>query len=55
MIYEEYSVLKELDHPNILKVYSLIESTNYVSLETEYFKDGTFKAYLKEKKRLSEE
>jgi len=46
LINDEYNILREIDHPNVLKAFSIIESTNYVSLETEYFKDGTLKNYL---------
>lgn len=26
----EYDILKEMDHPNILKIYEIFEETNYL-------------------------
>ncbi len=35
-LYAELEVLKELDHPNILKLYEYYETTSKIFLITEY-------------------
>jgi len=57
MLRSEYNILKDLDHPNIIKVHEIIE--NEVKNETymimEYFEGKTISKYAQENKDLSME
>ncbi|MFA9374685.1 MAG: serine/threonine-protein kinase PknK, partial [Poseidonibacter sp.] len=48
-LYNEYSLLKESIHSNIIKVYELVENNGKTHLVKEYFKAQTLDDYLKNK------
>ena len=52
---EEISILKKLNHPNILKIYGFIETNNQLLIKMEYIKYGTLKHWIKNKDKISEE
>ena len=52
---EEMSILKKLNHPNIVKFYGLIETNNQLLIKMEYIKYGTLKHWIKNKENISEE
>ena len=54
-IEREINILKKLRHPNILHLYSIIETEKQILLITEYIKGQELFQYILLKKRLSEE
>ena len=52
---EEISILKKLDHENIVKFYGHIETTNQLLIKLEYIKYGTLSQWMKKNKKVSEE
>lgn len=53
-VYREVSLLRALDHPNILKLIDVYESTHHIFLITELAPEGELFDYLFEQKSLSE-
>lgn len=55
-IREEIVILKQLDHPNILKFYDYFETTNYIFIIMEYISKTTLRTFLTlNKNHISEE
>ena len=52
---EEISILKKLDHQNIVKFYGQIETTNQLLIKMEYIKYGNLNQWMKKHKKISEE
>ncbi len=52
---KEISILRTIEHENIIKLYSVYESQNYVHLILEYVKGGELFRKIKERKTHSEE
>lgn len=50
----EIVILKHLDHPNIVRLYDVLNTANNVYIITEYCKDGTLDELLKREKHLPE-
>ena len=51
---EEISILKKLNHDNIVKFYGYIETNSKLLIEMEYIKYGTLSGWMKENKNISE-
>ena len=51
----EISILKDVNHPNIIKLIDIKESSNNVYIITEYCNGGTLEEYLDKYKKFSEE
>jgi len=51
---EEVSILKKLNHNNIVKFYGYIETNNQLLIETEYIKYGTLSRWMKDHHKISE-
>ena len=51
---EEISILKKLEHENIVKFYGYIETNNQLLIEMEYIKYGTLGKWMKEKRKITE-
>ena len=54
-IKEEISILKKLNHPNIVKFYGFLETNNQLLVKMEYIKHGTLKQWMKTREKISEE
>ena len=56
LIKREIGILQKINHPNIVKLYDVARTSNYLYMFLEYCKDGDLKEYLlkKEDKTLSE-
>ena len=54
-IKEEISILKKLNHPNIVKFYGFLEANNQLLVKMEFIKHGTLKNWMKNKEKISEE
>ena len=52
---EEISILKKLDHENIVKFYGHMETSNQFLIKMEYIKYGTLSQWMKKHKKISEE
>ena len=52
---EEISILKKLDHQNIVKFYGYYETNNQLLIKMEYIKYGTLSRWMKEKRKIKEE
>ena len=52
---EEISILKKLDHRNIVKFYGYSETNNQLLIKMEYIKYGTLSRWMKEKRKIKEE
>ena len=50
----EYGILKNLDHPNIVKIYEMIESTKAMCLVTEYCNNGALIDIVSDNRRVPE-
>ena len=52
----EITILKKIDHPNVIKLYDVIEDKKSIMLAMEYIPGGSLKDYLKRKsnKKISE-
>jgi calcium-dependent protein kinase len=51
-VYNEYKVLKNLDHPNIVDVYEIFDELRFVSIITELCTGGDVQNDVIEKGRL---
>ena len=51
---EEISILKQLNHENIVKFYGYVETNTQLLIEMEYIKYGTLSRWMKENKKMSE-
>ena len=54
-IKEEISILKKLDHPNIVKFYGFVEANSQLLIKMEYIKYGTLKHWMNNQKTILEE
>ena len=54
-IKEEISVLKKLNHENIVKFFGFFETINQLLIKMEYVKYGTLKKWMKSHNKISEE
>ena len=52
---EEISILKKLNHHNIVKFYGYSETNNQLLIQMEYIKYGTLSKWLKTKPKINEE
>jgi serine/threonine protein kinase len=52
---EEISILRKLDHENIVKFYGHMETSNQFLIKMEYIKYGTLSQWMKKHKKISEE
>ena len=52
---EEISILKKLNHKNIVKFYGHIETLNQILIKMEYIRYGTLSQWIKKNKKISEE
>ena len=52
---EEISILKKLDHENIVKFFGFLETNNQLLIKMEYIKYGTLSHWIKNHKKISEE
>ena len=52
---EEISILRILDHPNIVKFYGYTETTNQLLIKMEYIKFGTLSHWIKKREKITEE
>ena len=52
---EEISILKKLQHPNIVKFYGFLEANSQLLIKMEYIKYGTLKHWMKNREKISEE
>jgi serine/threonine protein kinase len=50
----ELSLLKQMDHPFICKLYQVIEQDHFVYLIQEYLENGTLFSYVNQQERMSE-
>ena len=51
---EEISILKQLNHENIVKFFGFFETVNQLLIKMEYIKYGTLKKWMKNHKKISE-
>ena len=51
----EIEILKKLDHPNIVRLYDVLNTSNNVYIITEYCNGGTLDEILKRERKLSEQ
>ena len=52
---DEISILRKLDHENIVKFYGHMETSNQFLIKMEYIKYGTLSQWMKKHKKISEE
>jgi len=52
---DEISILKQLNHQNIVKFYGFFETINQLLIKMEYVKFGTLSKWIKNHKKISEE
>ena len=52
---EEISILKKLEHENIVKYYGYIDTSSQLLIKMEYIKYGTLSQWMKKHKKISEE
>ena len=52
---EEISILKQLNHDNIVKFFGFLETNNQLLIKMEYIKYGTLSHWIKNHKKISEE
>ena len=46
LIKREIGILQKINHPNIVKLYDVARTSNYLNMFIEYCKDGDLKEYL---------
>ncbi|SMN22136.1 similar to Saccharomyces cerevisiae YPL141C FRK1 Putative protein kinase [Maudiozyma saulgeensis] len=54
-IYREINALKQLNHPNIVKLDEVLQNSKYIGIVLEYASGGEFYKYIQRKKRLKEQ
>lgn len=56
LIKREIAILQKINHPNIVRLFDVARTNNYLYMFLEYCADGDLKEYMskKEEKRLSE-
>ena len=54
-IIKEINLLKNLDHPNIVKYYDYFEEEDFIYLMMEYLEGGTLKQYINSKSDITED
>ena len=54
-IIKEINLLKNLDHPNIVKYYDYFEEEDFIYLMMEYLEGGTLKQYINNKSDITED
>ena len=52
---EEVSILRQINHENIVQFYGFIETINQLLIKMEYIKYGTLNQWIKNHKKISEE
>ena len=52
---EEISILKKLNHENIVKFYAHIDKSSQLLIKMKYLKYGTLSQWMKNHKKISEE
>ncbi len=55
MIYNEYDVLKNLNHPHIGILYEIFQETDYAAFVMEFIGGGEIYAKIRQVRKLSEE
>ena len=55
MLDTEYEIMKQLDHPNVVKIFEMHETPNSFSIVTEYYAGGELYEYMETKKKISED
>lgn len=53
LLKNEIRIMRKLDHENIMKVYEVHETSEYIHVILEYIKDGELSRYLRKNKKLS--
>lgn len=53
-IYREINALKQLNHPNIVKLDEVLQNSKYIGIVLEYASGGEFYKYIQKKRRLKE-
>lgn len=53
-IYREINALKQLTHPNIVKLEEVLQNSKYIGIVLEYASGGEFYRYIQRKRRLKE-
>ncbi|XP_068127141.1 serine/threonine-protein kinase SIK1 [Hyperolius riggenbachi] len=54
-IYREVQIMKRLRHPNVIRLYQVMETRDMIYIVTEYAKNGELFDYLTERGRLTED
>ncbi|CAL9734896.1 fatty acyl-CoA synthetase and RNA processing-associated kinase 1 [Monosporozyma servazzii] len=54
-IFREINALKQLHHPNIVKLDEVLQNSKYIGIVLEYASGGEFYKYIQKKKRLKEQ
>ncbi|KAG0671511.1 hypothetical protein C6P45_000343 [Maudiozyma exigua] len=54
-IYREINALKQLNHPNIVKLDEVLQNSKYIGIVLQYASGGEFYKYIQRKKRLKEQ
>ena len=52
---DEISILRKLNHPNIVNFYGFIETNNQLMIKMEYIKYGTLKNWINNRENINEE
>ena len=52
---EEISILRILNHPNIVKFYGYLETNNQLLIKMEYIKYGSLKKWIQKQEKITEE
>jgi death-associated protein kinase len=54
MVFNEMYILKDLDHPGIMKLHEIFQEKDKLIIIMEYVPGGTLYSYFRQKKKLSE-
>jgi serine/threonine protein kinase len=54
-IQSEIEIMKKVDHPNIVKLFDVYQTTNNMYIITELCEDGDFYSLLQKRKKIDEE
>lgn len=55
MLDTEYEIMKQLDHPNVVKIFEMHETPNSFSIVTEYYGGGELYEYMEATKKIPED